>query len=98
MPVTVPPDVGTKLAAKVPPVTLDEIIQCFASRTGKSLLDTRAKNLTSPPTKWFIAETEYGRKLKVCYIVLGNGEVVIKTAYDPNAEEVRIYTKYGEVK
>lgn len=84
-----------KLASKNPPVSKTEIIQCFANRTGVFLEDTRENNRTDPPTKWFIAETDLGRKLKVCFMQL-EGDVIIKTAYQPNRNEVRIYTKYSK--
>ncbi len=87
--------VRAKLSGKEPPVSEEDIIQCFANRVGKNLQDKRAKNLTDPLTEWFIAETDYGRKLKVCYIPFPD-KFVIRTAYDPDREEIRIYRKYGE--
>jgi len=86
--------VSAKLAAKQPPVTRQEIEQCFANREGIYLLDEREEHASDPPTRWFIAETMYGRRLKVVFIRRGN-DTVIRTAYDPNAEERRIYEKYG---
>lgn len=87
--------VRAKLSGKEPPVSEEDIIQCFANRTGKYLTDTRAKNLTNPITRWFIAETDFGRKLKVCFIPLERG-IEIRTAYDPDEIELRIYRKHGE--
>jgi hypothetical protein len=84
--------VREKLANKTPPVTEIEIIQCFANRSGSDLIDTRADHLTNPLTRWFIAETDFGRKLKVAYMPTTQG-IVIKSAYDPNDEEKRIYKK-----
>lgn len=89
--------VRAKLSGKEPPVSEEDIIQCFANRSGRELVDTRADNLTNPLTRWFIAETDFGRKLKVCYVPLPHG-IQIKTTYEPNAEELRIYSKYGDVK
>ena len=83
-----------KLAAKVPPVTRAEIEQCFANRTGIYLFDLREEHASDPPTRWFIAETYYGRKLKVAFIQKGE-DVVIRSAFEPNEQEMRIYTKYG---
>lgn len=82
--------VREKLANKQPPVTEDEIKQCFANRTHQPLIDGRAKNRTNPLTRWFISETDYGRTLKVAYIPV-NGGITIRTAYEPNAEELQIY-------
>lgn len=86
--------VRAKLAAKKPPVTQAEIEQCFANRTGTYLLDQREEHASDPPTRWFIAETYYGRKLKVVFIPR-DSDIVIRTAYDPNADEVRIYKKFA---
>ncbi len=88
--------VREKLNNKQPPVTQEEIEQCFANRIGKFLIDTRADNLTNPLTRWFVSETDYGRKLKVCFMPFANGEIHVKTAYDPNEKELRIYADYGE--
>lgn len=46
-------------------VTQPEIEQCFANREGNFLLDEREEHQSDPPTKWFIAQTDYGRKLKI---------------------------------
>lgn len=94
MNLTISSGVRAKLSAKIPPVSESEILQCFANRQGKFLLDTRADNQTDPPTQWFLSETDFGRKLKVVFMLKDNS-VVIKSAYDPNAEEARIYSKYG---
>lgn len=75
-------------------VTRNEVEQCFLNRSGRLLVDTRALNRTIPPTLWFIACTNRGRALKVVYMQKG-GVVELKTAYDPNAEELRIYARFG---
>lgn len=83
-----------KLSTKTPPVNEEEIIQAFANRIGDFLFDLREKNDSHPKTRWFIAETDWGRKLKVVFIPKDNN-IIIRTAYDPNSEELRIYNKYG---
>lgn len=83
--------VRIKIANKTPPVTENEIVQCFANRTHKDLLDVRAEHLTNPTTRWFIAETDFGRKLKIAFMPTVDG-IVIKSAYDANAIELRIYS------
>ena len=88
------PGVKAKLLDKIPPVTESEIVESFANRTGKDLIDTREEHATDPPTRWFIAETDFGRSLKIVYLLTSEG-VIIKTAYDPNIEELRIYKKYS---
>lgn len=84
-----------KLANKNPPVTEDDIVQCFSNRTGKLLEDDREDHKSDPVTKWFISETDYGVKLKVVFIYYPEKGVAIRSAYTPNPEEIRIYSKYG---
>jgi hypothetical protein len=86
--------VRVKLGNKTPPVTREEIEQCFANRSGRYLEDTREDHKSNPPTQWFIAETYYGRKLKIAFIQRDKS-TVIRTAYDPSKEELRIYTKFS---
>jgi len=76
-------------------VTKDEIIQCFANRTTDRFLeDKRENHKTIPPTLWFVAETNHGRKLKVVFVQRPDGCIDIKTAYIANPVELRIYAKY----
>ena len=72
-----------------------DITECFSNRSGKLLEDRRVSNRTDPPTLWFIAETDYGRQLKIVFVQVDNGDIHIKTAYEPNPEEIRIYNKYS---
>lgn len=74
-------------------VTEAQVVQCFANRFGPTLLDTREQHQTTPPTRWFIAETDYGIKLKVVFVLLETGEVALKSAFPPNATENSIYSK-----
>lgn len=83
--------VREKLANKSPPVSRQEIYECFATRKGLLLTDDREKNRTVPPTRWFISDTYAGRLLKVVFVILETQEIAIKTAYEPNTEEMRIY-------
>jgi hypothetical protein len=94
LPLIVSPGIEAKLAGKVPPVTIREVEQCFENRVGGLLTDTREDHKTDPPTMWFLAETNAQRLLKVVY-VQKRGFVYLKTAYDPNAEEKRIYQKFA---
>lgn len=86
--------VQRKLDTKHGGITPREIEQCFENCEGEHLLDQREEHKTNPPTKWFIASTNAGRQLKICFIFKG-GEVHLRTAYEPNADEIRIYAKYG---
>jgi len=77
-------------------VTEKEILECFANRDGKDLFDTRPQHLTNPITRWFLALTNAGRLLKICYMFEPTTQVTeIKSAFGPNADEIRIYKKYG---
>lgn len=81
----------------------DEITQCFSSREKGYLEDTREDHKSDPPTLWFVSETDYGRSLKVVFILKeavdedgAKTKVVnIRTAYEANADEIRIYQKYA---
>ena len=85
------PKVRQKLAARHN-VEIHEIEQCFCNREYSFLTDTREGNKTNPPTMWFIAETDYGKKLKVIFMVI-NGDVHIKSTFPPNADELNFYTR-----
>ena len=85
--------VRTKLQKKHQ-VTLREVEHCFANREGRLLYDNRALTKTNPPTLWFIAQTNQNRKLKIVYIQKGL-QVILKTAYEPNEEELAIYERFG---
>jgi len=87
-------NIQTKLAVKHN-VTPSEVSECFANRCGKSLRDTREEHASNPPTLWFISETNYGKKLKIVFIMKG-GKIYIRTAYPPNEDEIRIYNKLGK--
>ena len=70
-------------------------MQCFASREGSYLKDTRAEHKTDPPSQWFVAETDYGIKLKIVFIQKGS-DIHIKTAYKANQKEIQIYNDHGK--
>lgn len=71
-------------------VRVDEVIECFINHTDHFLIDTREKHRTVPPTEWFIAETDTGRRLKVVFMEYPD-QIVIKSAYEPSIEEESIY-------
>jgi len=85
--------VAEKLAKKHN-VTEEEILECFANRTAGFLLDNRDEHKTDPATRWFVAQTNRGRCLKVVFIPLDQ-EIRIRTAYEANSEELRIYNKFA---
>lgn len=87
--------VRAKLAQPDHNVTEEEIEQCFANRCGGTCGDNRPEHQTPIPTEWFVAETDYGRRLKIVYIhdrVSGN--IDIKSAYKATEEVTRIFEKY----
>ncbi|MGH8119300.1 MAG: ADP-ribosyl-(dinitrogen reductase) hydrolase [Gammaproteobacteria bacterium] len=96
MALVISPGMEQKLSKKVPPVSRDEIVQCFANRTGIYLYDTREKHRSDPPTQWFISLTDFGRKLKVVFMHK-DGNIYLRTAYTPKPTEIAIYSKYGEL-
>ena len=96
MGIIVSPKVRAKLAGKLHPVSPKEIEECFSTRDRGFLEDKRDNNRTTPPTKWFISDTFMGRFLKAAFIQMDDGSIVIKTAYEPNSEEKRIYQKYSK--
>jgi len=59
-------------------------------------VDNRALTKTNPPTLWFLALTNRNRYLKIVYIQK-NMEVHLKTAFEPNDEELAIYRLHGDV-
>ena len=91
MAIKISPKVREKLTNKHR-VNEDEIAQCFANRTHSYVIDIRAEHRTNPITRWFISETDVGRKLKIAFIPMQE-DVHIRTAYPPNAEEIAIYSK-----
>jgi len=97
MGISISTSVRQKLATKHS-VTENEVIECFSSRkaNAKFLKDNREEHKTNPPSLWFIGTTDTGRVLKVVFIYCSDSnEFVIKTAYEANGEEVRIYSKYS---
>lgn len=67
-----------------------DIAQCFANRVRSLVTDTREAHRTDPPTMWFVSETDYGRKLKVMFVMRG-ADIYVKSAYGATEEVERIY-------
>lgn len=86
--------ISTKLQHKHG-VMREEISECFDNRCGIFLVDDREDHKRNPPTLWFVAETRKGRLLKVVFQIR-DGNCHIITAYDPNADEIRIYENKGK--
>jgi len=75
-------------------VSRQEVENCFINRSGRLLQDTREQHLTDPPTLWFLSYTNAFRLLKIVYIQIGS-DIILKSAFEPNATEISIYTKHG---
>lgn len=92
MGVKISPSIVKKLADKHG-VQPEEIDECFSNVTdGGFLIDDRADHQSDPPTHWFIAETNKGRELEVCFMHIDK-DIHIKTAFEPNAAQKRVYIK-----
>ena len=76
-------------------VQIDEISQCFSNRERRFLRDNRAEHRTDPPTQWFVAETNNGRKLKIMFIAEENRTITIKSAYEATDEVTSIYERHA---
>ncbi|KRG64010.1 ADP-ribosyl-(dinitrogen reductase) hydrolase [Stenotrophomonas humi] len=86
-------EISRKLSSKHGVSEVD-VHQCFANITGQLLVDLREEHKTDPRTIWFIAPTNKGRLLKVCYVP--RGDFYIRTCYPPNDAEMAIYRKHGK--
>lgn len=85
-----------KLAEPDHNVNEEEIVQCFANRYRGFCLDTRPEHQAPLPTQWFVAETDYGRKLKIVFLHDTTiNRIDIKSAYPATEEVIRIYEKYS---
>lgn len=73
-------------------VTLREVTECFLNREGGFVVDEREHHRTDPLTQMFIAETDAGRTLKICFMMI-DGEVHIKTAYEPSRAAMEWYAE-----
>jgi hypothetical protein len=71
-----------------------EVVECFRNLKNKYATDTRPDHQTVPPTLWFIGETNGGQRLKVIFIRYSKKEFVVKSAYEPNCDEERLYQMY----
>ena len=75
-------------------VTIAEVEECFANCAGLFLVDTRESHRTRPPTRWFIARTYRGRRLKVVFVLRGR-TAHLRSAFEPDEVAARIYDRYG---
>lgn len=73
-------------------VTAEEVYECFMNREGPSFTDDREDHQTTPPTYWFLSETDCGRLLKVIYVQHPD-HFAIKSAYEANGTWIAHYAQ-----
>ncbi|WP_314324714.1 ADP-ribosyl-(dinitrogen reductase) hydrolase [Comamonas aquatica] len=96
MNISISPAVLAKLADPSHNVTKQEILECFANRDRKFLTDNRPQHQAPIPTQWFVAETDYGRLLKVVFMYdRPVNTIIIKSAYPAEQHIVDIYHKHA---
>jgi hypothetical protein len=93
MTIVISPKIRSKLALKHN-VKPEEVEQCFANKNGEYILDPREEHASDAPTYWFIAETNYGRKLKIAFIA-EHGNVYIRSAFEPSQATIQNYLNHG---
>lgn len=93
MALVISPKICAKLSTKHN-VTPEEVEQCFANRNGNIIQDSREEHSSEAPTLWFIAETHYGRKLKIVFIH-EHGNNYLRTAFDPSQATINNYLQHG---
>ncbi len=93
MPISIHPDIVEKLKTRHG-VSEREVQQCFDNMDRQALLDKREKHKTNPPTQWLISRTNKNRELKIVFMQF-DVDVIVKSAFEPDAEERRIYSKYA---
>jgi hypothetical protein len=72
-----------------------EVIQCFENKFGEYLIDDREDHRTDPESLWFISRTNRQKILKVVFMFI-DGNIHLKTAYEPNASEISLYEQEGQ--
>ena len=76
-------------------VTAREVEQCFENLCGIYLEDNREEHQIDPATLWFISPTNKNKLLKIIFI-FSNGNIHIKSAYEPSISVVSIYDRFGK--
>ena len=83
------PNVQRKLATKHN-VTSDEIEQCFMNHDGAYLTDEREEHATTPPTLWFIGETDVRRRFQIVFVP-EHGNLYLRTEFTPTPKQTDVY-------
>lgn len=85
--------IRAKLQAKHE-VSLKDVDECIANRTGKILLDP-SEERRDPPTYFFIAANNHKRLLKLCFVVR-DGKPFLRTCFPPGPAAIDLYRELGE--
>jgi hypothetical protein len=72
-----------------------DVEQCFENIDGPLLIDNREEHKSDPVTLWFLSRTNKTRLLKIAYIQRGS-EVYLRTCYEPNEDEIKIYLTHNK--
>lgn len=67
-------------------IIVDEVLECFLNREMAFRKDKRPEHLTEPTTRYFLAETDQGRWLKIAFVPHREKYWSLKTAYDCDDE------------
>ena len=88
--------VSEKIALKLKTthnVSIAEVYECLANLEGNPLEDTSEGNETDPLSIWFIAETDYGRVLKIVIYPHLNGDYYLKTAFEAKQRHIELFNE-----
>jgi uncharacterized DUF497 family protein len=77
-------------------VSEKEIHEALVNMQRMPIKDTREQHDTYPPTWWIISETNKRRELKVLFVV-DEGQIHIKTAYEPSQAVVAMYLRKAKM-
>lgn len=95
MAIRVTPYVREKLERKHS-VTVEEVKECFLNWSGVAFIDDSEEHFHDfPPSQWFVAETEKGRKLLVVFREENSDEWIV-TAFDAGPTKIRNYERACE--
>lgn len=92
--ILISPSILQKLQTKHD-VSEREVHQCFDNKCGMYVEEIRTEHKTDPSTLWFLADTNKGRTLKICFIYK-DGNIHLKTAFEPDEVDRRLYEKFGQ--
>jgi len=76
-------------------VTERDIRECFANTTRGFVEDDREEHRTDPATMWFVSENNYGRRIKVMFVIR-EGDIYIKSAYPATDVVSAMYARKSE--